>query len=168
LNESLRSEISARRTLEDDLRARSEELAEINNALRVILRKSREESEENVRKIVASIRQMAFPHLEKLKLARLTGRQAAYLQLLEEALSEITSSDLSSLSGIRRNLTPSEYQVPALIRQGKSSKQLSEIMSLSCRTIESHRKSIRNKLGLKHSKINLQTHLASIDKTSRS
>jgi PAS domain S-box-containing protein len=162
LNESLRSEISARRKVEDQLRGRTEELAEINNALRVILRKSREESEENVSKIVASIRQMAFPHLEKLKLARLTGRQAAYLQLLEETLSEITSSDLSSLSGIQRNLTPSEYQVAALIRQGKSSKQISEIMSLSCRTIESHRKSIRKKLGLHHSKTNLRNYLASI------
>jgi PAS domain S-box-containing protein len=168
LNESLRSEISARRTVEDQLRARTEELAEMNNALRVILRKSREESEENVRKMVASIRQIAFPNLEKLKLACLTGRQAAYLQLLEEGLSEITSSDLSSLSGIQRNLTPSEYQVAALIRQGKSSKQISEIMSLSCRTIESHRKSIRKKLGLKHSKTNLHNYLASIDKTNRS
>jgi hypothetical protein len=59
---------------------------------------------------------MAFPHLEKLKLARLTGRQAA-TSVAEETLSEITSSDLSSLSGIAK-FDPSEYQV-ALIRQGK-------------------------------------------------
>ena len=168
VNESLRNEISARYTVENELRARTEELAEINNALRVILRKNREESDENVRKMVVNIRQIAFPYLEKLKLSRLKGRQAAYLQMLEEALSEITSSDLSSLSGIQRNLTPSEYQVAALIRQGKTTKQAAEIMSLSSRTIESHRKSIRKKLGLKHSKTNLRSHLAFIDKTSRS
>jgi PAS domain S-box-containing protein len=150
LNESLRDEILARRAVEKELRARTEELAEINNALRVVLRKSREESEENTRKIITSIRDLALPHLEKLKLARPTGRQAAYLQLLEEALSEITSAESSSLSELQRKLTPSEYQVAVLIRQGKTSKQLSEIMSLSCRTIESHRKSIRKKLGLQH------------------
>jgi PAS domain S-box-containing protein len=167
LNASLRNEISARRAVEVELRARTEELAEINNALRVVLRKSREESEENAKKIITSIRQLAFPHLEKLKLSHLTGRQAAYLQLLEEALSEIMSSESSSLMDLQRKLTPSEYQVAVLIRQGKSSKQLSEIMSLSCRTIESHRKSIRKKLGLQHSKTNLRSHLGSVDNTDR-
>ena len=162
LNESLRREISSRRTVEDNLRERTGELAEINNALRVILRKSREESDESVRKMVASIRQLAFPHLEKLKLARLTGRKAVYLQLLEDALSEIMSSESSSLAALQQKLTPSEYQVAVLIRQGKTSKQLSEVMSLSCRTIESHRKSIRKKLGLHHSKTNLRSYLASI------
>ena len=152
----------ARRKVEDELRGRTEELAEINNALRVILRKSREESDENVRKMVVNIRQLAFPHLEKLKLARLTGRQAVSLQLLEDALSEIMSSESSSLAALQQKLTPSEYQVAVLIRQGKTSKQLSEIMSLSCRTIESHRKSIRKKLGLQHSKTNLRSYLASI------
>ena len=168
LNESLRNEATVRRAVEDDLRARTEELAEINNALRVILRKSREESEENVRKMAASIRQLAFPHLENLKLARLSGRQAAYLQLLEEALSEIASEDFSSLSDLQRKLTPSEYQVAVFIRQGKTSKQLSEIMSISCRTIESHRKSIRKKLGLQHSKRNLRSQLASIGNAPQS
>ena len=113
--------------------------------------------------MASHIRQLAFPHLEKLKLARLTGRQAAYVQLLDEALSQITSQDVSSLSDLQRKLTSSEFQVAVLIRQGRTSKQLSEILSLSCRTIESHRKSIRKKLGLQHSKTNLRSHLASID-----
>jgi PAS domain S-box-containing protein len=162
-NESLRREISARTAVEEELRARTEELAEINSALRVVLRKSREECEENTIKMASHIRQLAFPHLEKLKLARLTGRQAAYVQLLDEALSQITSQDVSSLSDLQRKLTSSEFQVAVLIRQGRTSKQLSEILSLSCRTIESHRKSIRKKLGLQHSKTNLRSHLASID-----
>lgn len=165
LNESLRREIDARSRVEADLRARTEELAEINNALRVVLRKSREESEEGAQKMASSIRKLAFPHLEKLKLAGLGGRQKAYLQLLEDALSEIVSSEQASLTSLQEKLTPGEYQVAALIRQGKTSKQLSEIMSLSCRTIESHRKSIRRKLGLQHSRINLRSHLAFIDKS---
>ncbi len=162
LNESLRNEISARRAVEDDLRARTEELGELNNALRVVLRKSREESEENTRKMIADIRQLAFPHLEKLKLARLTGRQAVSLQLLEEALSEIMSSELCSFAALQQKLTPGEYQVAALIRLGKTSKQVAEIMSLSCRTIEFHRKRIRKKLGLQYSKNNLRSYLTSI------
>ncbi|MBI5578112.1 MAG: PAS domain S-box protein [Deltaproteobacteria bacterium] len=161
LNESLRHEISARYAVEDELREKTEELAEINSTLRVILRKSREECEENTIKLAATIRQLAFPHLEKLKLARLTGRQAAYLQLLEEAFELITSPDVSSLSDLQRKLTSSEFQVAGLISQGKTSKQISEILSLSCRTIESHRRSIRKKLGLQHSKTNLRSHLAS-------
>jgi PAS domain S-box-containing protein len=167
LNESLRREISARSTAERDLVARTEELAEINNALRVILRQSREDSEESTRKMASHIRQLAFPHLEKLKRARLTGRQAAYVQLLDEALSQIASQEASSLSELQRTLTASEFQVAGLIRQGQTSKQISEILSLSCRTIESHRKSIRRKLGLQQSKTNLRSHLASIGPKSQ-
>lgn len=161
-NESLRREISARSKAEEELRARTEELAEINNALRIILHKSREECEENNKKMAASIHQLAFPHLEKLRSSQLTGRQAAYLQLLEQALTEIASPGCDSLSDLQRKLTPSEYQVAWLIRQGKTSKQLSEILSISCRTVESHRKSIRRKLGLQNSKNNLRGHLSSL------
>ena len=164
LNESLRREIDARGRVEAELRARTEELAEINSALRVVLRKNREDSEEGVRKMASGIRKLAWPHLEKLKLAGLRGRQKAHLQLLEEALSEIVSSEPAALAALQEKLTPGEYQVAALIRQGKTSKQLAEIMSLSCRTIESHRKSIRRKLGLQHSRINLRSHLSFIDK----
>jgi PAS domain S-box-containing protein len=162
LNESLQNEIASRQAVEDKLRAKTEELAEINNALRVVLRKSREESDEIATKIFTDIRELALPFLEKLKLTSPKGRQAAYLQLLEEALSEITSSEPTSLLDLQRKLTPGEYQVAVLIRQGRTSKQLAEILSLSCRTIESHRKSIRKKLGLQNRKANLRSHLASI------
>jgi DNA-binding CsgD family transcriptional regulator len=162
LNESLRREIAARTDAENELKERSEELSEINNALRVVLRKNREEMDEFRAKTSDQIRQFAFPHLEKLKLARLSGRESAYVQLLGEALSQIASEEVSALAQLQRKLTPAEFQVAGFIRQGHTSKQISEIMSISFLTIESHRKSIRRKLGLRNSKTNLRNHLSSL------
>ena len=64
------------------------------------------------------LRQANSPQVEgELKLAGLSGRQKAYLQLLEEALSEIVSAEQASLASLQEKLTPGEYQVAALIRQ---------------------------------------------------
>jgi DNA-binding CsgD family transcriptional regulator len=59
------------------------------------------------------------------------------------------------------NLTPTEVRVADLIKQGKTSKEISELFNLSPRTIEFHRDNIREKMGLKNRKINLRTHLLS-------
>lgn len=61
------------------------------------------------------------------------------------------------------DLTPAEIQVATLIMYGKSTKNIAEFLSLSRGTIESHRKSIRKKIGLKNKKTNLRTHLLSIE-----
>jgi DNA-binding NarL/FixJ family response regulator len=59
-------------------------------------------------------------------------------------------------------LTPTEIQVANFIRQGKTTKEIAEMLNLSPKTIEFHRDNIRTKMGIKNKKINLRTHLMSI------
>ena len=49
------------------------------------------------------------------------------------------------------------------IVQGKKTKEIAEILSLSIRTIEFHRTKIRGKIGLQSQKDSLQAHLLTLD-----
>ena len=59
------------------------------------------------------------------------------------------------------SLSPRETEICNMIRNGMSSKQISESLHLSTVTIHKHREQIRNKLGLTNMKINLSTYLRS-------
>lgn len=72
---------------------------------------------------------------------------------------------LGNLTLLAPTLTPAEERVCVHIVEGRSTKDISDLLSLSLRTVENHRMSIRRKLGLRD-KENLITVLASIHRQS--
>jgi DNA-binding CsgD family transcriptional regulator len=66
------------------------------------------------------------------------------------------------LSSKYLKLTPTEIRVANLVKEGKTTKDIAEIMNLAKKTIDSYRENIRRKLGLKNKKTNLRTHLLSV------
>jgi DNA-binding CsgD family transcriptional regulator len=56
-----------------------------------------------------------------------------------------------------------EIQVANLVQQGKATKEIAEVLHLSAKTIASHRKNIRTKIGIKHTKTNLRSYLLSLN-----
>jgi len=147
------------RSREEELEAKTRELEEVNNALRVLLKRADEDKREFERRILSTVNALVAPSLEKLRQSASDVRQLAYLSILESNLSDIISPFAQRLSSQYLGFTPAELQVANFIKEGKNTKEMAELLRLSTRTIESHRQSIRNKLGLKNRKANLRTHL---------
>jgi len=146
-----------------ELRLKSESLEEMNTALKVLLKKREEDKKELEEKVIYNVKEMVQPFMEKLGRTRLDERQRVFLEILESNLNDIVSPFAKKLSTRYLNLTPSEIQIANLVKHGKTTKEIADLLSLSTRTIESHRDSIRKKLGIKNQKANLRTHLMSYE-----
>jgi len=147
---------------EDELRQKSLNLEEANTALKVLLKRGEQDKNELEEKVLSNIKELAMPYIEKLKTSNLDDKQSTFLEILESNLNDIVSPFLKKLSSQYLNLTPSEIQVANLIREGKSTKNMAELLNISERAIEFHRNNIRDKLGLKKKKTNLRSYLLSL------
>jgi PAS domain S-box-containing protein len=141
------------------LESKTRDLEEVNAALKVLIKKIEEEKNEVGEKIISNVIQLIKPYLEKLKKSQMNQRQKTYLEIIQNNLEHILSPFARDFSSLYYNLTPQEIQVANLIKQGKTTKDIAEIMALSMKTIEFHRTNIRKKMGLKNRKVNLRTHL---------
>ena len=141
------------------LRRQSKHLQEVNSALKVLLKKSAENKKEIEENILANIKELVQPYLEKIEEKSLSENQKVYLSIIRSNLAEIISPFARQLTTRHLNLTPAEISVAKLIKKGKSTKEIAALLCLSEKTIETQRRSIRRKLGLNGQKINLKTYL---------
>ncbi|MCX5856183.1 MAG: PAS domain S-box protein [Deltaproteobacteria bacterium] len=147
---------------ERDLKAKSRNLEELNTALKVLLRQREEDKDELEEKILANVKQLAMPYIEKLKKSRLKDEEADYVNILESNLKNIISPFSHNLSSQYLNLTPKEIQIANLIKEGKTTKDIAELMNISPGTVDFHRDNIRVKLNLKNKKTNLRSYLMTL------
>jgi PAS domain S-box-containing protein len=138
------------------------DLEEVNTALRVLLKKREEDKTELEEKVISNVKDLVLPYLEKLKNTSLEANQKVYIGILESNLQDIISPFSHRLSSKYLGLTPTQIQVANLVRDGKATKEIAELMHLSPRTVECHRDNIRKRLGIKNTKANLRTYLSSI------
>lgn len=136
-------------------------LEKANVALNVLLDKLRKDRREIESNILINIETLILPLVGKLKENGLNDRQKSYASLLENNIREITSNFGVKLAIEYSSVTPTEIEVVDFVRQGKTIKEIAEIMCLSPRTIETHRYNIRKKLGLNTRKENLRSFLLS-------
>jgi DNA-binding CsgD family transcriptional regulator len=144
------------------LKTKTKELKEVNTALRTLLKASNEDKSELGDKVMSNIKGLVAPYIDRLKRSRLDAKQMTYLRILQSNLNNIVSPFVHRLSAKYSVLTPTEIQVAQLIKEGKTTREIGELLNSSIRTIESHRQSIRVKLGLKDTKANLGSHLSSL------
>ena len=168
-NEALTEEMEERKKMvtvlrknQKELRSKTSNLEELNAALRVLLKQRDSDKIEFEENVLFNINKQVLTYLERLQESVLNDRQGAYVDLVKKGLDEIVSSFPRRLASSHLSLTPAELQVADLITHGKTTKEIAELLTLSPRTIESHRKHIRRKLSIKNARINLRTHLISL------
>jgi len=170
-NTQLEQEIEERKRAEDALRkreveleAQSHHLAEVNTALKVLLKQREEDKKELGENVLSNVKGLINPYVERLNKSRLNTNQRTLVNIMESNLENIISPFISKLSSKYFNFTPMEIKVANLVKEGKTNKEIAELLCLSKNTILFHRHNIRSKLGLKNKKINLRSHLLSYDK----
>lgn len=143
-----------------ELKNKKKSLEEANIALKVLLEMRDRDRKVLEESMLFNIKQFAEPNLDKVKQTELTRLQRGYLDVVDSALKELSSRLLRDVVKNHDNLTRMEIQVANLVRYGKTTKEIAEILNLSQRTIDSHRRNIRRKLGIKNKKKSLQSHLS--------
>jgi len=143
-----------------ELEEKTQILEELNAATRALLRQREEDRRELEERFVANMKNLILPYAEKMKRTRLDERQMSYLGIMETHFNDIMSPLMKTMQ--QRNFTPKEAQVASLIKDGKTTKEIAEIMGSATSSIDTHRKSIRRKLRLSNTKVNLQSHLRSM------
>jgi PAS domain S-box-containing protein len=146
--------------LEQRVHERTVELSEANIALTVLLKKREEDRNQLAEQVFANATKLVEPFFDRLYETRLTEQQQVLADILRANIRELTSPFASKYSTKMTRLTPMEIQIANLVKQGKRSKEIAEILQLSPGTIDVHRKNIRKKLDIAHLKTNLQTVLS--------
>ena len=145
-----------------ELENKTHELEEVNAALKVLLKQRDEDKKEFEEKIIANVKNLVFPYIGKLKNSRLNDRQTVYLEIIKSNLEEVIAPFLHRLSSKYSDLTPSEIQIAGLIKDGKTTKEIAELLNSSTDAIDFHRYNLRKKLGLRNRKTNLRSFLLSL------
>jgi PAS domain S-box-containing protein len=147
---------------EEALQVRRNQLEDVNRALRVLIKQRDLDRTEVEEKVMANVKELVLPYVEKLRKNSSDMKQMAYLNILESNLRDIVAPFAHKLSAKYSRLTPTEIQTAQLIKDGRTSREIAKLLHVSTRTIESHRQNIRMKMGLHAKKANLRSYLLSM------
>jgi len=150
------------RESEKKLKDKSIALEEVNTALNVLL-KNREEDQVHMEDIiVANVKDLVLPFVEKLSRSQLDAKQATYVDIIQTNITNVVSPFMRQIPLKFFDLTPTEIQIADLVRKDKTTKEIAEILNASAKTIEAHRNRLRKKLGLTNQRIQLRDYLMTL------
>jgi DNA-binding CsgD family transcriptional regulator len=139
-----------------------QKLEETNAALRVLLRQMNKEKQQIGEIVLTNVKELILPDINKLQAAQLQKRDRILVENIDTNLKEIISPFLNQLASVNRYLTPQEYRVASMVREGRTTKEIAEFLGISDHAVDFHRKKIRKKLGLTATGSNLRSYLLSL------
>jgi DNA-binding CsgD family transcriptional regulator/PAS domain-containing protein len=148
--------------LESKVKERTVDLEEANAAMSYLLKKTEKDKVQLEEHILINIKELITPTIEKLKKDHSKANIKKHIEVLETNLNQIASPLCCNLTSKYYNLTHNEIQIVNLIMNGKTTKEIANIINLSTKTIDFYRLRIRKKLGITNQKESLRSHLLSL------
>jgi DNA-binding CsgD family transcriptional regulator len=155
------AEMSLKQTT-GELRRQTRELEDKNTALREIIAQFELEKKILQEQLRTNIELTVFPLLGRMQDSNLPpGALKNCVSVIRQNLEDVTSSVSRSTIDDRVRLSPREFEICNLVRNGQSNKEIAELLQISLLTVERHRHNIRRKLRIDNEHVNLTTFLRS-------
>ena len=146
------------RQLAADLETERQELTEKNIALEQILNHLEGQKKSFQRDVWHDVEQAIMPLVKKLQQAP-KSEAGQEIENVVAALKALLSTNNDDADRRYSRLTSRESEICELIKQGLSSKEITEKLNLSLLTVHKHREQIRKKLGIVNLDVSLATYL---------
>ena len=153
-------DISEWKAMERRLSQEKQQTEEMNVTLRNVLHSIEKDRRDFENRLSARIRTSILPALERLGKEPDAEVRQSYLSILGQQLTSLTSGFATELDAGLLKLSRTEIEVCRLIQSGCSNKEICEAMNVCFETVQTHRKNIRRKLGLRGRKVNLHAFLS--------
>lgn len=151
--------------LNRELRIKNEELEISNSSLRRVISQIESDKMQLRMEVAEKIEDSILPHLEKL----LKGLEGVDNNLYEIAsvatarLKRLHENSLGQKALANKRVTHTEKEICSLIKDGKSSQEIANLLSISVETVKTHRRNIRKKLEIPQGE-NLYSYLMSLSR----
>ena len=156
------SEIKLKQT-QKELQINANDLEGTTIALRQMVKKNESDQKDLEGRVLFSVNEMIKPYTEKLKECDLDEESRMYCNIIENNIDEIAAPFMKGLAYKYFRLSPKEIHIANLIKQGKNTKKIAELLNITQRGVEFHRNKIREKIGIKHSKAQLRKVLMNLE-----
>jgi len=145
---------------EDDLAAKSAHLRKLNAALNVLLKEKQDARLEMELSITDNVNKLVLPFVGELKKCHHDAHSMICIEMIEQSIQQIVSPFLHKLSSRYPDLTLRETQIIDLVKKGKATKEIAQVLKISQSAVNFHRNNIRRKLGIANQKVNLLSYLS--------
>jgi DNA-binding CsgD family transcriptional regulator len=130
----------------------------MNIALRQVIRTVEEERQEIREQLTSQVKKQLLPALERITKAETPEVREGYRNVIQEQLNGLTDTAGVEDADLLR-LSPREMEVCQLIQLGRNGQEIAALLNMSFETVQTHRKNIRRKLGLKGRTVSLFSYL---------
>ena len=158
--------ITAERELkkrDEELRAQCAHLEDAHAALKVVLRHRENDRREIENDLQFNVARLVLPLLQAMRSRVHQPEAVSLLEVIESNLRNVVSPLLRRISSEYFGLTPMEVKIAGLVKEGKTTKEISVLLHVSDNTIIFHRNNIRRKLGLRNRRTSLKSFLTSLE-----